>query len=80
MQTTHPVLPSTHGPSSGKFRTLRGSSWFLNPRHVRVSERLRTEPSNHYYGIGFRCRGINYLKLFFLTLEFLRASPVCYRF
>jgi formylglycine-generating enzyme required for sulfatase activity len=45
------------GPSSGRYRVLRGGSWVPNPRNVRVSRRLRNYPSSRYDDNGFRCGG-----------------------
>jgi formylglycine-generating enzyme required for sulfatase activity len=45
------------GPSSGQGRTLRGSSWNLDSRDTRVSQRDELEPANHDGGIGVRCAG-----------------------
>ncbi len=43
------------GPSSGKVRVLRGGSWFVNPRNLRASGRLRLPPDSRSDFIGFRC-------------------------
>jgi formylglycine-generating enzyme required for sulfatase activity len=45
------------GPPSGTLRTLRGGSWFVFPRGVRVSYRNRVEPGLRPDNIGFRCVG-----------------------
>jgi formylglycine-generating enzyme required for sulfatase activity len=45
------------GAVSGQYRALRGGSWVINPRVVRVSYRLRFEPGGRYYSIGLRCVG-----------------------
>ena len=45
------------GPSSGEYRVLRGGCWLNNPRHMRVSNRVRHAPGVFYYLFGFRlCR------------------------
>ena len=38
-------------------KELRGGSWYNDPRYVRVSYRLRGEPTSRYNDIGFRCGG-----------------------
>ncbi len=43
------------GPSSGERRVLRGGSWNLNPRYLRVSNRLRLTPGDRNNINGFRC-------------------------
>jgi formylglycine-generating enzyme required for sulfatase activity len=45
------------GPGSGQLRVLRGGSWYLVSRLVRVSCRNRFIPSTRGNLIGFRCRG-----------------------
>ena len=45
------------GPPNGGSRVLRGGSWGFNPEYVRVSNRVRSEASNRYSDIGFRCAG-----------------------
>jgi formylglycine-generating enzyme required for sulfatase activity len=45
------------GPASGQFRTQRGGSWVLYPGYLRVSIRLRENPGNGYFSVGFRCVG-----------------------
>jgi formylglycine-generating enzyme required for sulfatase activity len=42
------------GASSGSDRVLRGGSWYLNPRYVRVSNRLYFTPAYRYINLGFR--------------------------
>jgi formylglycine-generating enzyme required for sulfatase activity/tRNA A-37 threonylcarbamoyl transferase component Bud32 len=38
-------------------KVLRGGSWLINPRDLRVSYRYRNLPENRYSFIGFRCAG-----------------------
>ncbi len=45
------------GPKEGDSKVLRGGSWDDDPLHVRVSDRLRLEPTVRDGGIGFRCVG-----------------------
>jgi formylglycine-generating enzyme required for sulfatase activity len=45
------------GPASGQYRALRGGSWVIDARNVRVSYRLRIPPDNRLSLIGFRCVG-----------------------
>jgi len=45
------------GPPSGEYRIVRGGSWVLDPRFVRVSYRIRLVPSNHDDYFGVRCTG-----------------------
>jgi serine/threonine-protein kinase len=45
------------GPASGQLRVLRGGSCYVNPRAVRVSNRVRYYPGGRYYDSGFRCGG-----------------------
>jgi formylglycine-generating enzyme required for sulfatase activity len=46
---------SPAGSSDEKYKVLRGGSWSSNSLLVRVSYRLRYEPSYRYDDIGFRC-------------------------
>jgi formylglycine-generating enzyme required for sulfatase activity len=41
----------------GKTRVLRGGSWFVSPRDVRVSFRLKAAPTDRTSNYGFRCVG-----------------------
>jgi formylglycine-generating enzyme required for sulfatase activity len=43
------------GPSSGRFRVLRGGSWFDAAGDVRVSRRDPQVPASAHAGSGFRC-------------------------
>jgi formylglycine-generating enzyme required for sulfatase activity len=43
------------GPSTGQYRVVRGGSWNLNPRDLRVSYRFSLGPSLRYAIYGFRC-------------------------
>ncbi|HKO03580.1 MAG TPA: SUMF1/EgtB/PvdO family nonheme iron enzyme [Candidatus Acidoferrales bacterium] len=45
------------GPSSGQYRVLRGGSWFIGPRVVRVSYRNGYDPAYRYVDLGLRCVG-----------------------
>jgi len=45
------------GPASGRFRVLRGGSWFYYPKYVRVSYRDRLSPGFRNNSLGFRCGG-----------------------
>jgi formylglycine-generating enzyme required for sulfatase activity len=44
------------GPTSGRYRVLRGGSWFNLPRFVRVSIRAGFSPDVRNLSYGFRCR------------------------
>ncbi len=46
-----------HGPTSGKFRTLRGGSWSGNPWYARVSYRAGIVPESRNSNLGLRCVG-----------------------
>ena len=43
------------GPASGSYRVLRGGSWDVRPKFLRVSYRSWVEPVSRYTGHGFRC-------------------------
>jgi formylglycine-generating enzyme required for sulfatase activity len=43
------------GPPGGTLRTLRGGSWYFNPRVVRVSRRVRNIPGGRGLNVGVRC-------------------------
>jgi formylglycine-generating enzyme required for sulfatase activity len=45
------------GPPGGELRVLRGGSWGNPPVVVRVSYRVRNQPSVRINGNGFRCSG-----------------------
>ncbi|MGB9485980.1 MAG: SUMF1/EgtB/PvdO family nonheme iron enzyme, partial [Terriglobia bacterium] len=45
------------GPTSGGLRVLRGGSWVVFPRSVRVSDRLLGNPVSRFDHFGFRCGG-----------------------
>ena len=45
------------GPANGEFHLLRGGSWVLNPKDVRVSLRNRIIPGHFNLNEGFRCDG-----------------------
>ncbi len=42
------VSPNPLGPRGGQVHTLRGGSWFSNPRNIRVSFRFGAEPVYQY--------------------------------
>jgi formylglycine-generating enzyme required for sulfatase activity len=43
------------GPTSGTLRVLLGGSWINDPRNVRVSGRIRSDPGYRGVNVGFRC-------------------------
>ena len=43
------------GPSAGQRRVLRGGSWDVFPRYLRVSYRYRDSPDGRSDVVGFRC-------------------------
>jgi formylglycine-generating enzyme required for sulfatase activity/energy-coupling factor transporter ATP-binding protein EcfA2 len=45
------------GPEGDGLRVLRGGSWDYLPEIVRVSNRVRYEPTYRFNNIGFRCAG-----------------------
>jgi len=45
------------GPANGRFRVLRGGSWYFTPRVLRVSVRYWVVPSLRPNDAGFRCGG-----------------------
>jgi formylglycine-generating enzyme required for sulfatase activity len=45
------------GPGNGGYRVVRGGSWNVSAGFVRVSHRVRTEPTIRYVYLGFRCVG-----------------------
>jgi formylglycine-generating enzyme required for sulfatase activity len=47
----------THEIYDGRAKVLRGGSWSLDPRDVRVSDRYRSGPVVRADNIGFRCAG-----------------------
>jgi formylglycine-generating enzyme required for sulfatase activity len=49
------VSSNPHGPRKGQVHSLRGGSWFSNPKNIRVSFRFGAEPVNQYGYVGFRC-------------------------
>jgi formylglycine-generating enzyme required for sulfatase activity len=46
-----------HGPASGKYRALRGGSWYFDPAYLRASFRSWLVQEFRLYDIGFRCLG-----------------------
>jgi formylglycine-generating enzyme required for sulfatase activity len=48
-----PVTDPT-GPDKGAFRTLRGGSWWYNPRYCRSANRFRHMPGDRFDNFGFR--------------------------
>ncbi len=45
------------GPAIGQSRVLRGGSWVNNPRNIRASFRLKSNPDTRNFTFGFRCGG-----------------------
>ena len=45
------------GPNQGKYRVLRGGSWFVNARLTRSSSRACDEPGERDHSRGFRLAG-----------------------
>jgi formylglycine-generating enzyme required for sulfatase activity len=43
------------GPPSGRYRVLRGGSWYFNSKSSRVSFRYDYDPNYRDYSGGFRC-------------------------
>jgi formylglycine-generating enzyme required for sulfatase activity len=43
------------GPQYGTLPVLRGGSFFVVPRYLRASYRVRLVPGNKYDVFGFRC-------------------------
>ena len=43
------------GPVSGQSRVLRGGSWYIVDNSVRSADRDRSNPTNTYDNVGFRC-------------------------
>ena len=43
------------GAESGRFKALRGGSWYFDPKYIRLSSRDKNEPDNRSNDIGFRC-------------------------
>ncbi len=43
------------GPASGRFKVLRGGSWYASPDSIRISYRGTGDPSYVYFFVGFRC-------------------------
>ena len=54
--TSQPAEDPT-GPATGHARTLRGGSWLLSPRFIRVSYRANGGPALRSSDFGFRCVG-----------------------
>ena len=46
-----------HGPANGRYRAMRGGSWYFDPAYVRASFRSWLVPEFRLYDIGFRCLG-----------------------
>jgi formylglycine-generating enzyme required for sulfatase activity len=51
------TLPTRNpsGPTSGKYRVIRGGSWSLNYRSIRAAYRISLNPSITDSNVGFRC-------------------------
>mgnify|MGYP001347239307 CR=1 FL=1 len=47
-------LNNPKGPLSGNLRSLRGGSWYSEPKHMTVFYRSSGDPNNRNPGIGFR--------------------------
>jgi sulfatase modifying factor 1 len=45
------------GPKTGTMRSMRGASWGLGPKSIRVSERYREAPGKQSIDGGLRCAG-----------------------
>jgi formylglycine-generating enzyme required for sulfatase activity len=45
------------GAQNGEAKVLRGGSWLVYPRYVRVSGRVWDEPARRDDNVGFRCAG-----------------------
>jgi formylglycine-generating enzyme required for sulfatase activity len=43
------------GAEAGRFKALRGGSWYFDPKYVRLSSRDKNEPDNRSNDIGLRC-------------------------
>jgi eukaryotic-like serine/threonine-protein kinase len=43
------------GPETGKYRVVRGGSWFHNRNFVRATFRFFYEPDSAFVNLGFRC-------------------------
>ena len=48
-----PVNPS--GPESGTYRVIRGGSWVMDVRALRVTYRQARQPNTAWIDVGFRC-------------------------
>jgi sulfatase modifying factor 1 len=49
-----PVITDPKGPKTGKYRVVRGGSWFGNPRFCRCADRGLVNPRGSNPGLGFR--------------------------
>jgi len=56
------------GPKEGDSKVLRGGSWVVSPRNVRVSGRGGLGPTYRVFSIGFRCVGEQRLEFTVLSL------------
>jgi formylglycine-generating enzyme required for sulfatase activity len=43
------------GAENGRYKALRGGSWYFDHRYIRLSSRDKSEPDNRSNDIGFRC-------------------------
>ena len=51
------TLPTRNpsGPTSGKYRVIRGGSWDSSYRKIRAADRVNYNPTYTYNSVGFRC-------------------------
>jgi formylglycine-generating enzyme required for sulfatase activity len=43
------------GPTAGESKVVRGGSWLYVPDFLRSAHRFAAQPTNRYFGYGFRC-------------------------
>lgn len=48
------IVDDPRGPETGKFKVVRGGSWFSEPSHARAADRSGYEPNHRNLMIGFR--------------------------
>jgi serine/threonine-protein kinase len=51
----HSPASNPQGPAESTYRIVRGGAFESNADGVRLSRRLKEEPSHTYSGVGFRC-------------------------